>query len=137
MAEPYGATVTLDRAKLVASAAVGEAQRRGWRMAVAVVDTGGQLVYFEKMDDTQLGSVTVCQDKARSAAHFKRPTRSFQEMVKAGGEGLRVFRIAGAVPIAGGLPLIVDGRIVGAVGVSGGTSDEDEQCAQAAVRALQ
>ena len=136
MPEPYGASITLEQAKLAAAAAVAETQRHGWRMAVAIVDTAGQLVFFEKMDDTQQGSVTVSQDKARSAAQFKRPTRSFQQMLKDGGEGLRVLRIAGAVPVAGGLPLVVDGRIVGAVGVSGGTSDEDELCAAAAARAI-
>jgi uncharacterized protein GlcG (DUF336 family) len=136
MTEPYGSSVTGELAKVAACAAIEEARRHGWTMAVAIVDTAGQLVYFEKMDDTQLGSVVVCQEKASSAARFKRPTRAFQDMLKAGNDGLRVLRISGAVPVAGGVPLIVKGRIVGAVGVSGGTSDEDEQCAYAGARAL-
>src|SRR4051794_24431314 len=108
MANPYGAPITLQRAKAAAAAAVQEAQRHGWAMAIAVVDPNGDLVYLEKMDDTQLGSTVVCQQKARAAARFKRSTRAFQDMLKAGGEGLRVFRIEGAVPVAGGLPIVVD-----------------------------
>jgi len=105
-------------------------------MAVAVVDPSGNLTYFEKMDNTQLGSVTVSIDKARSAALFKRPTKVFQDTLAAGGEGLRVLRLAAAVPIDGGLPLVAGGAIVGAIGVSGGTSAQDGQCAEAGVRAL-
>jgi len=104
--------------------------------AVAVVDTGGLLVYFEKMDDTQAGSVVVAQAKARSAALFKRATKAFQETLAAGGDGLRVLALEGAVPVDGGIPLLVGGRIAGAIGVSGGTSAEDGQCAQAGVDAL-
>ena len=105
-------------------------------MAAAVVDPGGLLVYFEKMDDTQHGSVQVAQAKARSAALFKRPTKAFQEMLAAGGEGLRVFRLDGAVPVEGGLPLVIGGQIAGAIGLSGGTSAQDGQCAQKGVDAV-
>src|ERR1700752_1241367 len=100
-------------------------------MAAPVVDPAGDLVYFEKMDDTQLGSVGVSQDKARASARFKRPTKGFQDMLRAGGEGLRVLRILGAVAVEGGLPLVIDGKIVGAIGMSGGTSPQDGQCAKA------
>jgi glc operon protein GlcG len=105
-------------------------------MAVAVVDTGGHLVYFEKMDDTQTGSVAVAVAKARSAALFKRPTKVFQDTLAGGGEGLRVLRLENAVPVEGGIPLAMDGKIVGAIGLSGGTSAQDGQCAQAGVNAL-
>ena len=131
MAPGYGHSISLEDAKKAALKAMAEARRNSWTMAVAVVDTAGQLVYFEKMDDTQNGSVTVAIDKARSAALFKRPTKSFQDTLASGGEGLRVLRLAGAIPVDGGLPLMAGDRIVGAIGVSGGTSDQDGQCAKA------
>jgi glc operon protein GlcG len=132
----YGPSITLDVAKTAAAAAVAEARKNTWDMAVAVVDPAGSLVYFEKMDDTQAGSVAVAQAKARSAALFKRPTKAFQDTLAAGGDGLRVLGLAGAVPVEGGIPLIIDGKIAGAIGVSGGTSGQDGQCAQAGVAAL-
>ena len=88
------------------------------------------------MDDTQTGSVTVAVDKARSAALFKRPTKAFQDALAGGGDGLRVLALTGAVPVEGGLPLVVAGRIVGAIGVSGGTSPQDGQCARAGANSL-
>ena len=132
----YGPSITLDVAKTAAAAAIAEARGHSWNMAVAVVDTAGLLVYFEKMDDTQAGSVLIAQAKARSAALFKRPTKAFQDTLAAGGDGLRVLGLEGAVPVEGGVPLLVDGRIAGAIGVSGGTSAEDGVCAAAAVNAL-
>jgi glc operon protein GlcG len=136
MSEPYGPSIDLAAAKTTAAAALDEARKNQWQMAVAVVDPSGNLTYFEKMDGTQLGSVTVSIDKARSAALFKRPTKVFQDTLAAGGDGLRVLRLTAAVPIEGGLPLVVGGAIVGAIGVSGGTSAQDGQCADAGVRAL-
>jgi uncharacterized protein GlcG (DUF336 family) len=132
----YGPSIPLNVAKTAAAAAIAEAREHTWDMAVAIVDTAGSLVYFEKMDDTQAGSVAVAQAKARSAALFKRSTKAFQDTLAAGGEGLRVLGLAGAVPVEGGLPLIIDGKIAGAIGVSGGTSGQDGQCAQAGVAAL-
>jgi uncharacterized protein GlcG (DUF336 family) len=136
MSEPYGPSVDLATAKTAAAAALEEARKNQWQMAVAVVDPSGNLTYFEKMDGTQLGSVTVSIDKARSAALFKRPTKAFQDTLTAGGDGLRVLRLTAAIPIEGGLPLVVAGTIVGAIGVSGGTSAQDGQCAEAGARAL-
>ena len=132
----YGATITLESAKKAAAPAVAEATRNNWAMAVAIVDTAGNLVYFEKMDGTQTGSVAVAIEKARSAALFKRPTKAFQDTLAAGGEGLRILKISGAVPVEGGVPLVVDGKIIGAVGVSGGTSQQDGQCAAAGAAGL-
>lgn len=132
----YGATVNLEQAKIAAAAAMAEARANAWPMAVAVVDPAGLLVYFEKMDDTQLGSVTVAQAKARSAALFKRPTKALQDALAGGGDGLRVLALEGAVPVEGGIPLVVGGKIVGAIGLSGGTSPQDGQCAQKGVDAL-
>jgi glc operon protein GlcG len=136
MSEPYGLSIDLAGAKKAAAAAVDEARGNQWQMAVAIVDPAGNLVYFEKMDGTQLGSVQVSADKARSAALFKRSTKVFQDAVAGGGEGLRFLKLANAIPIEGGLPLVVDGAIVGAIGLSGGTSAQDGQCAQAGVRAI-
>ena len=133
---PYGPNITLDNAKKAAAPALAEARRNDWAMAVAIVDSGGDLVYFEKMDDTQTGSVVVAIAKARSAALFKRPTKAFQDTLASGGEGLRVLRLENAVPVEGGIPLVVDGKIAGAIGLSGGTSAQDGQCAQAGVNAL-
>lgn len=131
----YGLAITVEAAKKTAAAALAEAGRNNWTMAVAVVDPAGDLVYFERMDATQVGSVTVAVDKARSAARFKRPTKAFQDTLAAGGEGLRVLGLTGAVPVDGGVPIVVDGRIVGAIGVSGGTSAQDGQCARAGAAA--
>jgi glc operon protein GlcG len=132
----YGPPVPLERAKKAAAAALAEARNNNWQMAAAVVDTAGTLVYFEKMDDTQSGSAVVAIDKARSAALFKRPTKAFQDALAGGGVGLRVLRITGAIPVEGGLPLIVGGAIAGAIGVSGGTSEQDGQCAKCGVDAI-
>jgi glc operon protein GlcG len=129
---PYGLSVTLDAAKKIALPALAEARKNSWTMAVAIVDGSGDLVYFEKMDNTQLGSVEMAIAKARSAARFKRPTKAFQDQLAAGGDGLRTLGLIGAVPVEGGFPLLMDGKVVGAIGVSGGTSAQDAQCAKAA-----
>ena len=136
MTQGYGSAISLDTSKRAAAAALDEARRNGWTMAVAVVDAAGDLVYFEKMDDTQTGSVTVSQSKARSAARFKRPTKAFQDALTATPDGLRILGIEGAVPVEGGLPIVIEDKIVGAIGVSGGSSQQDGQCAQAGVSAL-
>ena len=132
----YGTPITADTDKKVAAPALAEARKNQWNMAVAVVDTHGDLVYFERMEDTQVGSVDVAIAKARSAARFKRPTKAFQDALAAGGEGLRILAIEGAVAVDGGLPLVVGGKIVGAIGLSGGTSVQDGQCAAAGAAVL-
>ena len=136
MPNPYGAPIGLENAKKAAAAAVAEASKNHWTMAVAVTDIGGDLVYFEKMDGTQTGSVKVALGKARTAALFKRPSKVFQDIVAGGGDGLRILGLEGAVPIEGGVPLVMDGKIVGAIGLSGGTSDQDGQCARAGADAV-
>lgn len=136
MPNPIGMSIQLDAAKRAAAAAVAEARKHNWTMAVAVVDPAGDLVYFEKVDGTQAASTVVAIDKARSAARFKRPTKAFQDVLAAGGEGLRLLALQGAVPVEGGLPLVSDGKIVGAIGLSGGTSAQDGQCAAAGAAAL-
>ena len=131
MAIPYGLSIGLEEAKKVAAPAIAEARKNNWMMAVAIVDTAGTLVYFEKMDGTQIASVNVAMEKARTSAQFKRPTKALQDIVAAGGDGLRILGLPGAVPVEGGVPLVSGGKIVGAIGVSGGTSAQDAQCATA------
>jgi glc operon protein GlcG len=130
MPNPYGLSITVENAKKAAAPSLAEAVKNNWAVAVAVVDPAGNLVYYEKMDNTQLGSANVAIDKARSAVLFKRPTKAFQDALAAGGDGLRLLRLQGATPIEGGIPLLIDGKIVGAIGVSGATSAQDAQCAK-------
>jgi glc operon protein GlcG len=132
---PYGLSVSIENAKIAAAGAIAEATKNNWKMAIAVVDTGGHLVYFEKMNDTQTGSVELAIEKARTAALFRRPTKVFEDGVAAGGEGLRLLRLTGAIPIDGGVPILVDGKLIGAVGVSGGSGAQDGQVATAGAKA--
>ena len=133
---PYGRSITLAEAKKAAEAALAPAKTNGWTVVVAIVDAGGHLVYLEKLDETQVGSVPVAESKARSAAIYKRSTKMLQDVLARGGDGLRVLRLEGAIPVEGGVPLLVDGKLVGALGVSGGSSAEDEACAVAGAAAL-
>jgi glc operon protein GlcG len=133
---PYGLSITNEQAKKVADAALAPARANGWTVVVAIVDTGGYLVYVEKLDQTQVGSIAIAEDKARSAAIFKRPTKMFHERLARGGDGMIVLGLKGATPVEGGLPIVVDGKLIGALGVSGGSSAEDEVCAEAGAAAL-
>lgn len=132
----YGTSITLEQARMVAAAARAEAVKNGWCMVVAIMDPGGHLVLLERMDNAQFGSVQVAQDKALSAVAFRRPTKAFHDMVAAGGEGLRMLVMSGAMPIDGGLPILVDGAVIGGIGLSGGTSAQDGLVAQAGLAAL-
>lgn len=133
---PYGAPIPLADAKRVIVAAQAEAAKNKWNVAISIVDAGGHLVAFERMDTTQFGSVDVSQEKARTAVAYRRPSKAFQDTIAAGGEGLRMLRLPGALPIEGGLLLVAGGKIVGAIGVSGATSAQDGQVAAAGVAAL-
>ena len=133
---PYGVSISTESAKKAAAASIAEARKNKWNMAIAIVDTGGYLVYFEKMQDTQTGSVDLAIEKARTSALFRRPTKVFQDAVAAGGDGLRVLRLTGANPNEGGVPIIVDGKVVAAVGVSGGSVEQDGQVANAGANAF-
>jgi glc operon protein GlcG len=132
----YGPPINLEAAKKAAAAAIAEARKNNWTQAVAIVDIGGDLVYFEKMDGTMTGSVRVAISKAHSAVLFKRPTKVWQDMVAAGGASLFILGLEGAVPIEGGLPLVMDDKIVGAIGVSGGKTVEDGVVATAGAQAV-
>jgi uncharacterized protein GlcG (DUF336 family) len=136
MPNPYGAPISLENAKKAAAAAEAEARKNNWKMAFAVTDISGDLVYLEKMDATQTGSVAVAIGKARSAALFKRPTKVFQDAVAGGGAGQRILGLEGAVPLDGGFPIVMDGKIVGAIGASGATGEQDAQCAAAGLAVL-
>ncbi len=133
---PYGAPIDLATAKKVAAAAVAEAVKINVPEIVAITDPGGDLVYLERMDNTQTASVAVATGKARSAARYRRPTKVWEDIVSGGGGGLRILGLEGAVPIEGGLPIVVGGKIVGAIGVSNGTGPQDGQVAKAGVAAL-
>lgn len=130
----YGASINLETARKVAAAAAAEARKNGWTVAVAIVDTAGDLVYFERTDDTQVASSQVAQDKARTAVRFKRPSKAFEDALASG--RLAILGMPNVIPLEGGIPLLVDGKIVGAIGVSGVTSQQDGVCAQAGVDAI-
>jgi len=131
MALPLGTkrVLTLEAAKQIAAAARQNAEKNNWKMVICVVDDGGHLIYLERMDGTQVASVQVAQDKAVSAARFKRPTKAFEEAV-AGGRTV-VMKLSGAIPIEGGIPIVVESELIGAIGVSGATGAQDGQVAAA------
>src|SRR5262245_39744688 len=127
--------ITLEAAKKMAAAGEAEARKNGWNVAITVVDANGDLILFQKLDETQPGSIGVSQGKARAAALFKRPSKALEEMIAGGKAGF--LTVEGIVPIQGGVPVVVDGKVIGAVGVSGVTSAQDEQVALAATGVLE
>jgi uncharacterized protein GlcG (DUF336 family) len=126
--------ITLEGAKKMMAAAEAEARQNNWNVAIAVVDAAGNLIMFQKLDDTQPASVAIAIGKAKTAANFKRPTKALEDMI-AGGRSV-FLAIEGVTPLQGGLPLVVEGKVIGAVGVSGVMSSQDEQVAKAAIDAL-
>ena len=132
----YGASVNLDQAKKAIAAGQAEARKNGWPVAIAIFDTAGQLVAFEKMDDTQTASIQVAQDKGRSAVIYRRPTKVFEDVVAGGPGGARILALNGASPIEGGLPIIAGGKVIGGIGVSGVTSPQDGVVAKAGADVL-
>lgn len=133
---PYGAPISLEQAKKAAAAAEAESRKNNWNMVIAVLDTGGHLVMLERMDGVQLGSIGAAQDKAYSAVMYRRPTKVFQDLVAQGGANIRLLGLRGASVLEGGIPIIVDGKLIGAIGVSGHTSEQDAQVAKAGADAL-
>jgi glc operon protein GlcG len=126
--------ITLDGAKAILAAAEAEALKNKWTVAIAVVDESGNLIAFHKIDDTQMGSIDIAIGKARTAARMKRPTKALEDAV-VGGRTV-MLALEGVTPLEGGVPVTIDGRVIGAVGVSGVTSQQDAQVAQAGVAAL-
>ncbi len=132
---PYGAPITLTAAKQAMAAAEAEAARNGWGVAIAIVDSGANLVMLHRLDNAQLSSVRIAEAKAKTAAEFRRPTKVFEDAVAGGGIGLRVLTF-GASVAEGGVPIVSGGAIVGAIGVSGVQSHQDAQVAQAGADAV-
>ena len=135
---PYGENIKLEQAKKVADAALAEATKRGWPMCIAVVDTSGELVYFEKMDECQFASINIAQHKARAAARYRRPTVVFERLLGKGAFFSYLPTLGDAfIASRGGNPIVVGGKIVGAIGASGGTGSQDDTVSQAGAKALQ
>jgi glc operon protein GlcG len=132
----YGTNINLEQAKKVIAAGQAEAKKNAWPVAIAVVDTAGNLVAFEKWDDTQTASIEVSQDKARSSAIYRRTSKVFEDMVAGGAAGTRALNLRNASTVEGGVPITVGGKIIGAVGVSGVTSQQDGIVAKAGAEAL-
>lgn len=128
---PYGLPITLADARRVMAAAEAQASMHGWPMVIAIVGSSGHLVMLHALDQTQHGSVAVAQAKAETALNFRRPSKIFEDAVAAGSLGLRLLGMSNMLPLDGGLPLIVDGCVVGAIGVSGMHSTQDAQVAAA------
>jgi glc operon protein GlcG len=132
---PYGPPIGFEQAKKVMAAAEAEAIKNNWGMAIVILDSTGHIVMLHRLDNTQYGSIAVAEDKARSALYFRRPSKVFEDLVAQGGIGLRTLALRGASPLEGGIPIVVDGKIVGTIGVSGATSVQDGQVAKAGVEA--
>ena len=132
---PYGAPITLDAAKKIMAAAEAEADKNKWPMAIVILDSTGHMVMMHKIDNTQYGSILAAEAKAVSAINYRRSTKVFEDLVAQGGIGLRTLQLPSASPIEGGLPIVVDGKVVGAIGVSGGTAPQDGQVAAAGLTA--
>ena len=132
---PYGVGIGFDAAKKALAAAEAEAKKNNWQVAIAIVDSSGQLAAFSKMDNTQHASVDIAIGKAVTANNFKRPTKALQDAIAQGGANLRLLAVKGATPLEGGVPIIVDGKIIGAIGASGVMANQDAEVAMAGAAA--
>lgn len=133
---PYGAPISLAQAKSIMAAAEREANANQWPMAIAIVDSTGHLVLFQRIDQTQLGSMEVSVAKAMTAVRFRRPTKVFEDAIAAGGAGVRITTMPGVTALEGGIPIVLNGQVIGAIGVSGMLSSQDAQVANAGLAAL-
>ena len=127
---PYGPPIGLEAAKKAMAAAEAEAVKNNWPMAIVILDSTGHIVMLHRLDNTQYGSIRVAQDKAQTALDFRRPSKVFEDLVAQGGIGMRTLGLRGATPLEGGVPIIADSKIIGAVGVSGATAQQDGQVAK-------
>ena len=132
----YGLPIELAAAKKVMAAAEAEARKQKWPVAIAIVDNAGMLVMFQRLENTQLGSVQIALEKAKTSALFRRPTKAFEERIADGGVNLKLLKLPGGLPMEGGLPIIVDGKVIGGIGVSGVASTQDAMVGQAGLDAL-
>jgi glc operon protein GlcG len=128
---PYGPAITLDAAKKAMAAAEAEAKKNNWNVVIAIVDSASQLVLLQRLDNTQYASIDIAKGKATTSVNFRRPSKALEDAIAGGGAGLRLLRVDGLMPLEGGVPIIVDGKIVGGIGVSGVTSQQDAQVAKA------
>jgi uncharacterized protein GlcG (DUF336 family) len=118
------------------AAAELEAAKNSWQVAITILDSGGNLVMFHKIDNTQLASITASEGKARTALTFKRPSKVLDDAIAAGGAGMRLLAVKDITPLEGGIPILIDGKIIGAIGVSGALSSQDAQVAKVGADAL-
>ena len=133
---PYGPPLTLEQAKRVMAAAELEAAKNSWQVAITILDSGGNMVMFHKIDNAQLSAITTSEGKARTALEFKLPSKALDDAIAAGGAGMRLLALKDITPLQGGILVLVDGRILGAIGVSGALSAQDEQVAKAGADVL-
>lgn len=133
---PYGPPIGLENARKVMDAAEGEATKNNWAVVIAIIDSGGNIVMLHRRDDVQLSSIDIAQGKAKTALFFKRPSKTLDDAIAGGGAGLRFLALKDIVPLEGGIPIISDGKIVGAIGVSGVLSSQDAQIARSGVDGL-
>jgi uncharacterized protein GlcG (DUF336 family) len=133
---PYGPPIGIENARKVMTAAEGEAAKNNWAVVISIIDSGGHIVMLHRRDDVQLSSIELSQGKAKTALMFKRPSKVLDDAIAGGGPGLRFLALKDIVPLEGGLPLVIDGKIVGAIGVSGVLSSQDAQVAKSGADAL-
>ena len=133
---PYGPPITLTQAKRMMAAAELEATENTWQVAITIIDSGGNLVMFHKIDNAQLSATGLSEGKARTALEFKRPSKDLDEAIARGGGGNRLLALKDITPIEGGLPIVLDGKVIGAIGVSGAVSAQDTQVAKSGITAL-
>jgi uncharacterized protein GlcG (DUF336 family) len=133
---PYGPPIMLDQAKRVMAAAELEATENTWQVAITIIDSGGNLVMFHKIDNAQLSAIGLSEGKARTALEFKRPSKDLDDAIARGAGGNRLLALKDITPIEGGLPIVLDGKVIGAIGVSGAVSAQDTQVAKAGIGAL-
>jgi len=132
----YGPAITYDQASKAMAAATAEARKNAWNVVIAIIDSGGHLVMLHRLDNTQYGSIDIAKGKAVTAVNFKRPSKALEDAVAGGGAGLRLLRVDGLTPLEGGIPIVMDGKIIGGIGVSGVLSSQDAQVARAGADAL-
>jgi glc operon protein GlcG len=132
---PYGPSITLEAAKKAMAAAEAEATKNNWNVVITIVDAGGHVVMMQRANNTQYGSIRIAEGKARTAVEFRRPTKAMEDVIAGGGAGLRFLAIDAIMPLEGGVPIVVDGKIIGGIGVSGVASKDDAQIARAGAEA--
>ncbi len=132
---PYGAPINIEQAKKAMVAAEAEARKNNWQVVISIVDSGGHLVALQRLD-AQTASVDISIGKATTAAAFRRPSKALEDSLAAGGTALRILSVRSATALQGGVPIVVDGKIIGAIGVSGVQASQDEQVAMAGAAAL-